>query len=331
MTEIWIKGGNNLIFEKGYQTKQSYNCLLSCIGNYFNYAGYMITGSDIYFSCPISRLQTFSRNNHRIFLDLEGTVEDICTKYGIHFRISQCATDEMEHILDKCILNEKMIGIFLSVTGLLYSKSFSQGDAIHCINVIGQKDDKYYVSDGYVPSYPLSVFQGWIDKKQLITAWERVNGVYFMLEVSFIQLNIEEIIKKSKENFKQYICGQLGENKIENCGSVNMEVLKVLRTIMEVYPSDENVCEQLLQLNHDIKVEGFLSQKQFVLDYCQKYCGDVEICGQYSALIGGWYRVCAFMMKITFSINRERLCILFKKVKELVWEEQSILMKIKVF
>ncbi|PEF55818.1 hypothetical protein CON32_23525 [Bacillus cereus] len=162
-----IAGGDNIIFEdKRYNTNPGTYCLSNCICNYLNYVGLDITELDILMDHEFQIVYTEGSSYIPMLSEgIENTVWNYLRKNNIE--VEKRSNDQDARLwLSDSIKNDSLIVGHLNNKNLIYYSRFADNkinNSKHFVNLIGINDiNGIYISDGYIPTYPVRTFEGWI-------------------------------------------------------------------------------------------------------------------------------------------------------------------------
>ena len=313
-----------------YSTLKSYECLNSCLYNYLYNEKVIIDKSEIFFygegfklnyndskSYPIMSTSTFDSNFK--FL----------SKSNIDYYMG--AFEEKKQAFDflrECIYHEYCIIIKVNSARLYYNSVFINSQAVsHFINPIGldEKNEKVFISDGYIPSIPPAIYHDWVDLNAIISAWQDKKFNFICINPSSLRGSEEERIQKEarkefKRDLKKYIIG----NQDHTEGWLVFS--KLLEELYE-YLIEENVSfsEFAFNINYQFKMYGFFTIKKYILNYIKILHMPSEIIGKYEEVYNKWRLIDKYIIKVALSKKIVHLQELIDKVHTLSIEEINIL------
>lgn len=318
-----------MICEKQYHTLQGYECLSACISNYLFYNNINVTASDIFFLGNGFNVY-YEEDTKRILTDIYNANYNFLEKYNVKYSIFH-ASDENEgrQILKESIENELMLIIKVSAESLKYNRIYNQaGDSPHFINVIGQRENEVYVSDGFVPTRKFSVYYGWTNLYNILSAWSKQNYEYFIIDkVNFLSdFNVKEKVwSKIHEGIEKYIKGERS-NGIINGYPAMIEVLDNLRRRLE--EKEEHLEKRTLYLNHQLRICGFVSSKKMLLQQIKVFGEDNELINKYGYIVNRWSKLLMLLVKVGFSRKIDDFNNMYSKMMECINSENELLEEI---
>lgn len=320
-----------MIYKNNYITRQGYECLNVCISNYFSYQNIKISGSDIFFegngflveysgdkTYPSIKAALYESNY--IFLD----------KMKISYKHSLFEDSyNADLFLKNQIKNESHIAIRVSTDYLSYNKIYQQTqNSPHFINVIGydELENKFYVSDGFVPTYNPDKYEGWMEYEELFNAWHHMNFEYIVLELNsrIIDYDKDLSIIKMKQGINRYL---KTDNPIfRETIYGKRAIIELFQDLSEIFDNPKyNIKNIIFDINYQLKYHGFITSKMFTLQKIIEIGMDSVLCEQYKSLIEEWNKFCLLMLKIGISKNKNSFENLVKIVNEISLREEKIL------
>ncbi|WP_121640822.1 hypothetical protein [Virgibacillus sp. Bac330] len=135
------------------------NCLGSCIIDHLNKAGHQISEADLY--CNESMLTTyFCNTTDSLATPIEELLVEDIKKMGMKLK----RVKEMDiNKLDTLIKDEHMIILNISSRHLTYSDTYKKTPTTltnHFINIYTGIKGEYYICDAYIPTIPISSYEG---------------------------------------------------------------------------------------------------------------------------------------------------------------------------
>lgn len=320
-----------MICEKEYHTIQGHECLSSCISNYFYNNGLALTGSDIFFLGDGFHITYQNNDNMVIGADLYNANYTFCDRYHVTIQHEKCLSKESaKNLLKQSILEERKICIKVSSECLKYNKVFKQASGSpHFINVIGIKEQELYISDGYVPTYVPSAFEGWVFAEHIMEAWKRMQYEYVILDDNFDNLSAELLESEVKNKIQFGIYEYLNESMVEGELYIGEKaVLHLLEDLEKVFDENKEVGKLVYNINYQLKIYGFITSKQMLLEKLIFMKYDETNLLEYQIVIDGWNKLCLLLLKAGLSGKKEYFLKMHVKAMILIEKERSILVSI---
>lgn len=236
---------------------------------------------------------------------------------------------EMKAFLYEKLSQHSRLMLRVSSSNLPYNKAFDQKKIVsHFINVIGynQETDEIKISDGCAPITGGGCYEGWIDSDTIIENWQLMNGEY--IELRYDTLDCVKIKEQARRNLKK---------NLEKYIRVDRAFLKstihghqaIFRLFQDIQASMQAGAPQTLEivsaLNKQLRIEGYLSAKDFVLEKMQESQWDAERCTKYEQLIQLYDNIGFTTMKYVMKKQREDMGKIVERVKEAIAEEKQLL------
>jgi len=320
-----------MIFENGYDTIQGYECLNSCITNYFNYYRIPVLGSDIFFGGKGFEISYRLIPKPTIGSRLYESNFKFMEKMMISYEHSKCKNNiDAICFLEKCIINEICVAIKVSTEYLEYNSVFKQTQGSqHYLNVIGIDNEKikFYISDGYVPTYRPTVFQGWVDASRIMLSWSSMSYEYVIVPISDVHINIPAIKNITNINVRCGIENYLATNSHQDIVYGESSILKLIEDLKLRFEKSNDLRKAIIDINYQLKIYGFITSKIYLYEYMINIkVGNLS--EKYLAIIERWNKICLFLLKVGFAQKSEQYDILYKKIDALVSYENIILKQI---
>lgn len=304
---------------------QGYECLSACLGYYFSADYPEITGSDICiyggalnvsYQPETHVLATPMYDSNYVFLD----------ENKIAYTHDYLNPKDAETFVSKCVNGKRRLILKVCSELLSYNRVFKQAEhSTHFINIVGETQNQYRVVDCYVPTREPSVFDGYVDKEEIISAWQGKNFEYIVLdEIRLESGKVCEKVNKSIVNFIQGYCGLSPALDVETGEQAVMRLLRYIEERMET-PEFRNIT---LEINYELKIYGFLSSKIMLTKVLGRVPVYAELCGAYEAVILNWSNICMHLVKLGITRKREQFEKLLESVTRVMKAERDILLDI---
>ncbi len=320
---------------KDYHTRAGIECLNSCIYNYLSNENQAISKSDIFFSGGGYEI-SYSRGNGQqiksgqnrsnlqfIRTYLEGSILD---------NVLETYEGEMKAFLKEALLNGRRLIINVSGSGLPYNKAFDCNQTVsHFINLIGIDTEKNLVkiSDGCMPVVGGGCYEDWMDMDALTENWQMMNGRY--IEINYRHPDIRKIKESAYENMRKGIKKYLHKDKAWFGSSVggHQAILRLFEDIkVMIGCNTKNSLEIIRDINQQLRVDGYLSSKAFLLEKMQEMGCREERTASYRYMIREYDRICLNVMKSVIKKKPEDMEVLIKQIQYSVQEENKILKEV---
>lgn len=318
-----------------YHTRAGIECLNSCIYNYLANENQKISKSDIFFSgggYDISyswgngpKIKSGQNRSNLQFIHtyLEGSVLD---------NVLETYEGEMKAFLKEELINGRRLIINVSGSGLSYNKAFDRNQTIsHFINIIGIDTDRNLVkiSDGCMPVMGGGCYQDWMDIDELTDNWQIMNGRY--IEINYKNPDIRKIKQTAYENMikgiKKYLHKDRGWFGSRIGG--HQAILRLFEDIQAmIRHNTKNSLEIIRDINQQLRVEGYISSKEFLLEKMQESGCREELTASYQHLIREYDILCLNVIKSVIKKKPEDMEVLVRQIQYSVQEENKILREI---
>lgn len=312
-----------MIYEKEYQTLQSYECLNACLVGYLNYLGLKIKGFDLFFGGDGCDISFYEDNGLHIGAPIYEANFNFLDKWGIPYEHKRGLEPEEAMVrLRSAVESEECISIRVTSELLKHSPVFRQtSGAPHYLNILGLDEERkmVYISDGYVPAYHPEIYEGWVELDDIFTGWQSMRFDYII--ISKVEWNKREITEYSAESFRKSIQLYLKPG-LKNYGISS--VIEMLLAVENIY-EDCNIRMVAFDMNYQLKTYGFLTVKKFIYECLQYQKKEMKTLLQYEMLLERWNRFCLFLMKAGVSGNLNEFIKLKNSALELTKMEQEIL------
>ncbi len=322
-----------MIYEKSYNTVQSFDCINACVLNYLQYYNKPILGSDIFFVGGGFAISYEKNQKLYIGSKVYKTNFVFLDKMNIKYERdnSQDGNSALK-LIEHCIKNEKCICIRVASEVLEHSPVFKQTEgSSHYINIIGKNEinSRFYISDGYVPTYNPSIFEGWADCKEIMEAWNRMDYEYIVFDIDNIKIDISNIQRMAHKNLKLNLINYLYPNDTNcNCKLFGEYAVKILFQDIQAMFESRDISNIIMDINYQLKIFGFLTSKKFILEKIRKTFMDSGLCMDYDEIINRWNKLCLLLVKAGLSKDKARYNFVLVKTHELIHDERDILLKV---
>lgn len=241
-----------LLNNSNYTTYPGSYCLSNCIFNYLRLIVPNIKELDILMHCDLNIVfKSTNINRSRIFMAFEQGIAHFLEENQIVLSgINE--NDNREHwIRNKIYCNNFIIG-HIGTKYLEYNHLFVNNQNVntkHYINLIGWDEIKgLYVSDGYIPTYPIRSYDGWLK----LDYDDPLNHFIEVIceDTSIVGNNIKEIEKykiKLADTVRSFLKGEMKERII-----MGIQLMKNCTGTLNIFDTVENI------LNRKIIIISFL-------------------------------------------------------------------------
>lgn len=310
-----------MILNNEYRLIQGYECFSACIGNVLGYINHDISGNEIIILGDGMKV-IYDSNKKIISSEMYASNLRFLNKFRISYVRDVCDSPLVaESFLCEMLDRSSKLILKTKAQLLTYNRVFSQaGNSAHYINVLGYNEDNLYICDGYVPTMRASNFSGWVSKEELLEAWKGVGYEYLILQdVDIVRSkNIRQCLKaKVLKGINDYITGENDNNLYFGQAAV----LKLFEDIKE--KGTDNNREDILEINYQLKIYGFLSLKNILKEVLVK--DNSMYTDEYEKAIREWNSICIMLVKCAIENKDNLYDLLFKRVKQCVKEEEQLL------
>ncbi len=297
---------------------RGFDCLSACItyaenklGNDIDeYKVFFLFGERFVFLLEESDGCSLCSNSHRL---MENGIES----YGIDGGNFDANEMKPEEYIEKCLSEGKFIAVSLRTSFLKYRSIFmNNGMAKHylCILKYDSGKRKAYVYDAYIPNENNSPFEGWLDIDEILPAWESTKYRHLLWTKSELHVkDLDEIVYKA---VKKTIIDYLQPEKNLICGEE--AVYQWLGRLGE----HDDIDYLLFQ----VKINGFLTIKYYLLDYFDLELGMRETAVEYKKIIDKWGQICLLLFRMKLKKQVEKLQKV-KRLSEALLQEERILLE----
>lgn len=301
---------------------QGYECLSACLGYYINKYYPEITGSDICIYGGALQI-SYNAETHVLSTSMYESNYVFLKENTIDYTHDCLQTTDVDVFISDCISNNRMLILKVCSEQLSYNRVFKQAEhSTHFVNIVGETVRQYRVVDCYVPTREPSVFDGFVDKEEIKSAWEGKNFEYIILDE--VSLDYDCICEKEKGaivNFIQEYCGlgslsdrQTGEDAV-------MQLFSYIGDEVE----NPNLYRITLDINYQLKIYGFISSKVMLAKILRKYSAYADLGALYEDVILNWNNICMHIVKFGITRKREQYEKLLEKVTQVMKNERDVL------
>lgn len=316
-----------MIFERQYRTQQGYECLGGCICNLLQYGGCQLNESDILLNGNGFRFYYSGDIYENAFgYQVYEANEQFLKKWKIPYRHIWIETEKMENFLSEQIEREKGVILRVNSKYLPYDPVFKTMASVpHAINVIGEKVDNYIISDSAIPSMNQTYFQGAVNKKEVLTAWQQMGGESFLIDVtklpdcSKIQESSREILKDALLQYCSFK-KKFWRHDYEGTAAIQ----KLYEDLYTEALRGADMKALAMDLNYYFKLNGFITCRQMILIKLE----ELEIANVYLALykeiIDEWNRLLYRQIRAGILNRAEEFGKIMKQALELNKKEEKL-------
>lgn len=325
-----------VIYRENYSTKRGLECLNSCIYNYLENNNINILQSDIFFSGLGFNIYYLSDGyTHKIKSKQYDANISFINKFlpdSIIDNYIETYPGELVKKLDTVIHNNEMLIINVSSSHLKYNKVFDSNTVVpHYINIIGMDYDKELIkiSDGCPPIIDKSCVEEWTEIKDITNNWQSMNGRYLIL--NYRDFNMELVKKQAYKNMKKQLKNYLKTSSFLSGSKTTgyQSIIKLYEDIIELLLSEnKNKLNIIRDINQQLRINGYLSSKYFLLEKLTDLNCDNKIINSYNSVIKKLEMFFLQTMKVTIKKNMEEIDRLLPCIEELVTEENEIIREV---
>ncbi len=302
---------------------QGYECLSACLGYYINKYYPEITGSDICIYGGALKI-SYNEETHVLSTPMYDSNYVFLKENTVAYIHACLQMDDVDAFISECISNNRKLILKLCSEQLSYNRVFKQAEhATHFINIIGETARQYHVIDCYVPTREPSVFDGFVDKEEIKSAWGGKNFEYIILDE--ISLDCDCICAKVKEaivNFIQEYCGLSALSDRQTGEDAVIQLFSYIGNEVE----NPNLHRIALDINYQLKIYGFISTKVMLAKILSKYATYADLCASYEGIVLSWNNICMHLVKFGITRKREQYDKLLEKVTRVMEAERDVLL-----
>lgn len=304
-----------MIYENSnYKTVKGNQCLLACLHNYLNYYNFNHSESTIFFSnennIPIFSRQDSDEPYGKLEIDFFSIIEDYAQNAGFLLK-SEHSFDYSNSVnrLLYCVDNEISVTIGVNASKLKYHKIFARGNnALHFVNVIGHsmRDNKLYISDGFIPVNPTEFYQGWVNIDEILPAWQakKYYMIIFELNPSCLKLNrinYDRILLQLNKHLVKYLTGGREGDIIYGIDAL----IYYKENIVNIFKDSRSDSREIfIKFNMQLRNWGFFTCKKMIMEILNNQ-NELKNYGEKIREINKkWEYVSKLLIKMAFSNRR---------------------------
>lgn len=302
---------------------QGYECLSACLGYYMNEYYPEITGSDICIYGGALNV-SYDMETHILSTPMYDSNYVFLKENAITYIHDCLDTDDVDVFVFDCMDRDKKLILKVCSEQLSYNRVFKQAEhSTHFINIVGETENQYHVVDCYVPTREPSVFDGFVDKEEIKSAWKGKKYEYLILEK--ICFDYVSVCEKVKEVIVKSIQEYCGLSSLSNRQTGEDAVLQLFSYIGNEV-ANPILHEITMNINYQLKIYGFVSSKIMLTKVLRRYLVCDDLCTMYEAVILNWNNICMHLVKLGITRKREQYDKLMEKVTQLMKTERDILL-----
>lgn len=292
-----------------FVTRLSQHCYYGNITNVLNYYGEKISEAELVLLSKA--LNCKFHNNKNLFF---GMPNELCgqglEQAGYHIRRIDSNYSNYKSLLS----NNTPILLLINSGVLTHDNIFKGTDKDHYIVLLNDNDETMEISDSFVQTIPMSVFQGYTDLNPIRNEIQknRASGVY--LEKQENNIKYQDSIKNI---FVDYI-------KM-NASLSNNSVICSLKTYCSAALRDIDILftnESIKNLSYNVKVAGAVARFNYIIELLNNHleCSfNAEIL---STLKSKWELIASKLMKCSMTLKRDYYIKIFEvEIPELAGKE----------
>lgn len=290
-----------MIFQNGYHTAGGYDCLNSCICNYLKYYGFPLLTSDLFFLGDGFSLTFYDDKGYFYTSAYQSNYKGM-QSLGIYSIQSKSDENNAIAFLEDAVVRCVPIAIRVSAHSLTHSNAFLQGEnSMHYMNIIGKNDrNQFYISDGFIPTYHPTTFEGWVDAKNILCAWQKEEYEYTLLHPKLLpDISTHEIRQRKQrkmiDSLDRYLLG--GASGYETYGKD--AVYSFCRKLKDVLTDSLDVKKTLHSYNYQLRIWGFMACR-WCLRHALFHIADEQTIFLLDQLIDIWNKMCLMILKASF-------------------------------
>lgn len=332
---------------KEYRTEGALSCFAACIKNMLTYYKIPVEEYIIYclgggFTYAYERDFSFHNNNYRLHTDVPLTLLKFLDIFHIIYTQVLMEEDENaeQYLVDNLSRGEPVM-VQVMAEDLAYDPEYINNlkEWAHMIVITGidleQRSIK--ISDGYIPTTPPKIFEGWYPYDVIKKSRSKRNNRYFTIDSRSLEqlrhdyrqgiLMEKYFIPRLKESLEQLLCGKkIGESYF---GVYALEAYHEYLLSLKGCRRDE-LKKELYRQNIDLKVEGFIDYKKYMIDSI-KTISDLKKSEQLKGVLEkvtanykSWEKFCLLLVKVSLSQDIGKVQLVADKFKEIYQSELNI-------
>lgn len=326
---------------KKYKTYNGSLCLIGCVQNYLKTNDCLIDECDILFQGNGFNLN-YKKKENSISLksDFYKSILEFCSKNNICFKKKNCNDkEEMLEIIKGSLKHKKDLLILqVYANDLKYSKSFTNRSNIsHAVNILGIKEEDFFISDAYVPTNPSTTFDGFVNADLLLNSNTKEKHKYYILDnksIETFQQNLEEkemdelLRIEIIENLKKYI--NHDKCKDDCSGAVALyNFISDFRDYLDLFADDYT--KIVLETSEKFFSYGFFSIRNILIKAISRISishNDKNLLDVQSSLkeiYQKWFFIGRYLVKCALSQKQENLNELYDKSIDIYHSELELI------
>lgn len=316
-----------MVINKGYKTYGSYHCLIGCVQNYCIYYGIPVTGEDIFFYGKGYEIKYELKEDNSFTLKLPINYMQVFNEFGILCKSSkvQQTGDDLKQILIGLVEAESALIIKMNSKKINYDIIFARNrSTFHFINLVGYDsiNDKFCVSDSFIPAYEPFHKQLWIEAKEFLDMWDDNTEILLLdcsKEIPRVPLDIRHTIIQQLEN---YLCGRVEKNMYYGKLAIRKLICDIEALLVKNWDID-----LIKEINFQLRVKGFFMGREYLCSYLEKN-GYNDLANALWEIVNKWKKICLILTKCVMTKKEDKLHEILSEAVSLCDAEEQLLLQI---
>ena len=315
-----------------YVTYQQRDCFTGCIVNGLRALDADVSEADVllYGGGFRIRYKTITLKDNSKYL-IYGELREACLafldKIGIRYELSELGSKESA--LEKFrAAKAQGANVMFSVRAdcIGYDPIFKQAvDSTHCLNILGidEAAGTAIVSDGYIPTTPITHFEGEMPLERLLDGHSATSCQTLVIyppekPVAFRQSDESAIIRGVLERYL------LAERDGENYTGY-MAIQQLCSDLENIKDWDrQRFRDKLMDLNTVYKTWGFIGSKRILAELCRERAALVQYYDEMNDIAEKWNGLSRFIVKAAISGRPAMIGQLQEKTAALIEQEKEL-------
>lgn len=332
---------------KDFQTEKGLSCHTASARNILSFYKVNIEEHILYgigngFRYVYNKDPKFHNNKYRIHSDVPTTLYNFLDKFQIdHTLIENMENEKAEKHLLQTLKNNEPLMIGVINNDMTYDLDFANHskDWAHIIVVTGLDLDKQKVkiSDGFIPSSPPRLFEGWHSYNIIKESRKKRNNWCYKIgyesvrkfkeQCNDVMLVEEHLVPSLKKSIIELLDGKIIGDSYYGIKAL-MKYHETLLNFTDYFDGDFE--KELQQQNLDMKIEGFIDNKKYLYQVINQLSiirnsNDLHnMAEQLKVNLEKWIKFCLMMVKVAISDDKSKMIVLANRFEEIYKEELEI-------
>lgn len=303
-----------MIPESMYKTFPGEFCLTACIRNILRSRGYEIEEEDLVCGRNFLTLEC-ATDISSTSVDIISAINDMGERHEIF--LEKITENLNGNFIKEMFDDNQIIILHINCQALKYSTLFSNTTSRqnkHYVNILRYKDQQYYVSDAYIPSRPVTSYEGWMNiHEEMITNY----NAYIVKTVEQIPITRQEVYMSVTESIRN--------SKSSNYIVFNKFIENIYR--LEEKSSVEERKIILQDMAVEIGIGGAKVSRMFLAKLLRKYrvcSNEKEICKRLWEIVEKYSILRMYLLKAAFGYRVDDIENAILTIKQIRDEEQEV-------